>query len=45
MTLEQLQGLGSAIANSYLPVFQKWVDLKAQVMAAATLPEVKAVIW
>ena len=45
MTLTQLQGLGSAIANNYLPVFQKWTDLKAQVMAATTLAEVQAVAW
>jgi hypothetical protein len=45
MTLEQLQGLGAAISDNYLPVFQHWTDLKAQVMAAATLAEVQAVVW
>ena len=45
MTLTQLQGLGSAIAGNYLPVFQKWTELKAQVMAATTLEEVQAVVW
>jgi hypothetical protein len=45
MTLGQLQGLGSAVAENYLPVFKKWVDLKAQVMAATTLAEVQAVVW
>jgi hypothetical protein len=45
MTLAQLQGLGSAIADSYWTVFQKWTALKAQVLAATTLAEVQAVTW
>lgn len=45
MTLTQLQGLGSAIAASYLPTFQKWTALKAQVLAATTAAAVKAVVW
>ena len=45
MTLTQLQGLGSAIANNYLPVFQHWIELKAQVMAAMTLADVQGVVW
>lgn len=45
MTLAQLQGLGSAIAENYLPVFQHWIDLKAQVIAAHNLADIKAVVW
>jgi Domain of unknown function (DUF4376) len=45
MTLTQLQGLGSAIAASYLLTFQKWTALKAQVLAATTVTAVQAVVW
>jgi hypothetical protein len=45
MTLTQLQGLGSAIAGNYLPVFQKWTDLKAEVLAATTVAAVQAINW